>query len=203
MSRLTAPMSISNDSSAPGHPNDQTFLQNFIINPYKKIKNIVIQDKPNSVNCTSSIASLITRKSTQQHNLSSNATDFWGDPISEKHSSHTRLFFQNINGLSTKDYSKWLSSLQWLKLNNIDITGIAEPCINTSDIRVTQSYSSKINTYGQRSYIQFSHNTNPAEYKYQPGGGQHCCVMRNGDHALYTTSMTPENGADMSDLHFG
>jgi hypothetical protein len=95
--------------------------------------------------------------------------------MQEKHHEHTRVFFQNINGLSTKDFSKWHTSLEWLRTNNVDLTGLAEPCINTKDPNVRTSYSSKITTYQQRSYIKFAPNNNPSDTRYQPGGSLMLC----------------------------
>jgi hypothetical protein len=170
--------------SSPSHisvPTDQTGLTSTsptLINPYQKLKNIVIRDSTNSVNYNSSyLSSLNHVATTTQKALPPLASLTWGDTMSPKTPTHTRLFFQNINGLSTKDYSKWLNSLDWMRQNEIDVAGLAEPCINVKDPRVLHSYTSKLDVYGKRSYIKFSDNSNPSESKYQPGGSAILCVQ--------------------------
>jgi hypothetical protein len=150
-----------------------TLINTTIKNPYRKLKSIVIRNTKSS-NYSSSLYTPLTKPS-KSIVCSTKHMEYWGDTIQKKHPNHTRVFFQNINGLSTKDFSKWLTSLEWLRENEVDLTGIAEPCINTSDPHVKTSYSSKINIYQQRSYIKFSPNTNPSDSRYQPGGSLMMC----------------------------
>jgi hypothetical protein len=90
----------------------QTFVQNNIINPYRKITNIAITDLSNPAP-TSIPLPVYTRKHGTTNALCNREDiEAWGDPIHSKNTQHTRLFFQNVNGLSTKDYAKWINSLE-------------------------------------------------------------------------------------------
>jgi exonuclease III len=143
---------------------------NTIKNPYKKIKKLVITGSTNLVRPCSSFTQLEDTGKRSTTIPLPDTKNFWGDQLQTKDQHITRIFFQNINGLSTKDYNKWITSLEWLKEHDVDIAGLAEPCVNVSDNRTRRSYSSKIKFFNERSYIQFANNTNPAESKYQPGG---------------------------------
>jgi hypothetical protein len=106
-----------------------------------------------------------------------NADDLlpWGDDIQEKSSDDTRIFFQNINGFSTKNLSKWNMSLDWLRQHTVDIAGMAEPNLNVQNPKTVHIYSSKLQQFGNRSTCVFAKNTNPSESSYQPGGSFIMC----------------------------
>jgi hypothetical protein len=180
-------MSSNNDSSILGIDLSQNppILNTCIKNPCQKLKNIVIRNKQSSNYSSTSYTSSTKEKT--KISCSDKHTRYWGDIMQAKHPDHTRVFFQNINGLSTKDFSKWHTSLEWLRNNNIDVTGLAEPCINTRDPHVRNSYSSKINTYQQRSYIKFAPNTNPSDSRYQPGGSLMLCSEQWRSRIVRTT----------------
>jgi hypothetical protein len=115
-------------------------------------------------------------RSRRTHPITANDLSHWGDQCKQKHKKHTRIYFQNINGIQTKSYHKWFTSLEWLRDNGVDICGFAETNINTSDPRTIASYSNKVSTFGHRSMILFLPNTSPSDSKYQPGGSALLCV---------------------------
>jgi hypothetical protein len=163
----------STNASLPGTASGS--LVSKILNPYRKLKNIIVTDTNTPVNYNSLASCLVRRKKSHSQNVSAGATKGWGDNMYPKQQNHTRIYFQNINGVSTKDYSKWLATLDWLRSNEVDIIGLAEPCLNTQDPLVKQSYNSKLSYFGDRSFMQISPNTNPSESKYQPGGSLMIC----------------------------
>jgi hypothetical protein len=171
MYRLNATMSSDTSADTPANMTVRDIVHRTILNPYKTLKKIL-------VNTSTSASKTVTYTPKHgKHNILTSLADnkCWGDSLQSKQDGSTRIYFQNINGLSTKDHSKWLHTLSWLKDNNVDIAGLAEPCINTNDIRVLNSYSSKISMFQNRSFIKFSHNHSPSESKYQPGGSLILC----------------------------
>jgi hypothetical protein len=171
-------MSNNLSSNVSDSDNNSRNLLSFFKNPYKQIKQITItrpinneQILPLSSSCGIGID--------KWDRIDSQADDFlpWGDNLQQKQNKDTRILFQNINGLSTKNLSKWKTSLEWLKKNDTDIVGLAEPCINVQNPRTLSKYLSAISTFGDRAIGHFAHNTNPSESSYQPGGSFILCTQ--------------------------
>jgi hypothetical protein len=173
------------DNTPLGHSGDHPTITSHPINPYKKLKNIVLsKDNTSGSNISSSLLnSYLPINDSQPIQIATSQS--WGDSLQSKNQKHTRLFFQNINGISTKDTCKWMSSLDWLNKNSVDIVGLSEPNINTTDKRTMHSYCSKINIYNERSYIKFATNNNPSESKYQPGGCLLLCTEQWRSRIIY------------------
>jgi hypothetical protein len=163
-----------NTVSDVGH-SDQHPLH-FIKNPYQKLKKIILNDSVSSEHN-------VPLYSVQDvgHDMLENrdvcAEDIlpWGDDIQEKLQDDTRIFFQNINGFSTKNLAKWNMSLEWLRQKSVDIAGMAEPNLNVQNPKTVHMYSNKLTQFGNRSTGTFAKNTNPSESYYQPGGAFIMC----------------------------
>jgi exonuclease III len=151
----------------------------YISNPYRTIRQIFINNPATSTPTIQTDNLEDPRTDTQLHQITQdlNQSDSlpWGDSLQKKSQTSSRFFFQNINGLCTKNYTKWANSLEWLHKADIDIVGIAEPCINTQNLLVKQKYLDKVHLFGKRSVATFSENTNPSESLYQPGGSLILC----------------------------
>jgi hypothetical protein len=53
--------------------------------------------------------------------------------------------------------------LEWLKKNETDIVGLAEPNINVQNPKCVQQYLDRLKIFGDRSTGTFSNSTNPSE----------------------------------------
>jgi hypothetical protein len=162
-------MSNSNETSVPGSVPQNS--SHFFKNPYKKIKKILLNVTNLNENSTPLLSSSAERGDIMdRHDIQADDLLPWGDDIQAKQASDTRIFFQNINGFSTKNITKWSSSLEWLRNNETDIVGLAEPNVNVQNPKCVQQYLNKLKLFGTRSTGLFSNNTNPSESHYQPGG---------------------------------
>jgi hypothetical protein len=163
-------------TSSPPPDNSNSGIRGFLKNPYKTIKKFSINKSvlPDPIDFVSN-SSTIGSEQVVGLPPCTEADTPWGDNLDKKNQSSTRLFFQNINGLSTKNHSKWTTSLEYLHHHQVDIAGIAEPCINVQNKRAVSSYLNKLSKFGPRSTASFSENTNPCERAYQPGGSLILC----------------------------
>ena len=105
----------------------------------------------------------------------------WGDDIKEKNERTLRLYFQNINGLSTAELTEdWMDIYTIMEDHNVDIYGLAETNITWTPT-VTHNLHSKLRLYngGGSNQIKMSQSScdDPTLSTYQPGGV--CQVARN------------------------
>ena len=98
----------------------------------------------------------------------------WGDMIKEKKSRTLRLYFQNINGLSSTElYEDWIDIAQTMEDKQVDIYGLAETNIAWNPV-ITRTLGSTLKQQlgGGRNLVKLltSSCDDPTYGRYQPGG---------------------------------
>ena len=101
----------------------------------------------------------------------------WGDIIGTKNERSLRLYFQDINGLSTKELQEaWIDILHTMENLDVDMFGLAETNINWTPNITNYLYQQlrKNVSYGSRQLKLVSASCeDPTSTLYQPGGVCH------------------------------
>lgn len=97
--------------------------------------------------------------------------DHWGDPMVKKSENSIRLFFQNINSFQVHDNSMDKIEQSMINLNEmeVDLIGIAEPCINWNNRTLAKTVNRTISNITQQSTAASTTDIN-LKKRYLPGG---------------------------------
>jgi hypothetical protein len=105
--------------------------------------------------------------------------DYWGSSMdSEKHDSF-RIYFQNINGITTgQDMERWDNVVSTMKDNCCEIFGLAETNTNWKSYNINNNLDHILrNKFSHSSTILSSNRFNPTNVTaYQPGGTLQTCT---------------------------
>jgi hypothetical protein len=102
--------------------------------------------------------------------------DDWGSTIHSKDPTTTKIYFENINGIQEfSGTESWAEHMEFMKENNIKISGLAETNTNWNHNNIRETLATKTRLKFQNSLINFSRNDyNPnSASAFLPGG----CVL--------------------------
>jgi hypothetical protein len=135
----------------------------------------------NNINTSAATQRLKTKKHYIQQHLSKKPipNDYWGSSMDTHDKNCFRIFFQNINGLTSgESLEKWKEIVTTMQDKNCNIFGLAETNTNWNYINIRTHISSIINKQIPNSNINLSKNRfNPTDNsRYQPGGTLQSCT---------------------------
>jgi hypothetical protein len=135
----------------------------------------------NNINTSAATQRLKTKKHYIQQHLSKKPipNDYWGSSMDTHDKNCFRIFFQNINGLTSgESLEKWTEIVTTMQEKKCKIFGLAETNTNWNYSNIRTNISSIINKQIPNSTISLSNNRfNPADTsRYQPGGTLQSCT---------------------------
>jgi ribonuclease HI len=105
--------------------------------------------------------------------------DFWGSSMDSNKNECFRIYYQNINGITSSDsMEKWNDHVSSMKDNCCEIFGLAETNTNWKCPNIKTELDNIINkTFPHSSTIFSSNKFNPTDVsRYQPGGALQSCT---------------------------
>jgi hypothetical protein len=119
---------------------------------------------------TDIVNNTLSRKNAQRDNNPQDNNQAVGDPFQHTKRTNTiRLYFQNINGISTNQWEDLRHSSLQLQKFNIDIVGFAETNISLN--HTNRSYAqAQIRRFTKQAHISTSCSLDTGPTDYQPGG---------------------------------
>jgi hypothetical protein len=159
--------------------NTDTAQLNYTINP-NIITNTDTADNINNNNASTARNTRKIKNYIQQHiTRTPIANDYWGSSMDTNDPRSFRVFFQNINGLTTgKSMKRWIETVTTMHEKKCEIFGLAETNTNWNCHNIKTNINRIITKYFPHSSTILSNNRYKPikDSRFQPGGTLQSCI---------------------------